>query len=452
MHHGILVLVLFVLGTMAFMPGGSLAVQENSEDHIMTLNACIETALEKNPRLTEVSQEKAIQVEEISLAKSAFLPHVDALAGYTRFQHPMRVIQPHANNEPGVFDKDLLETGVWLRLPLYQGGKYSAELSLAELGRQRTVQIWKNTRQDLILNIYAVFYKILQLDEIQRSVNSSIQALEAHKQRTDLKLKLGRAAPVDVMKIDVRLAEIQQQLSAIRGDRTVLLARLAQFMGMEISNGRSFDIRGDLIVDPAPLPDLNSSRRIAENQRPELTAARLDMDRAKQGIKVARAAMLPHVDGIGTYGLRSGINYDEENEDSWAAGLQATVPLYHGGAINAKIRKAKIQKQQAKERILAVRLQIETDLQQAMAHLTDSIKRIEVNNKNMATSSEIFRIEEAKNKDGKSSINDLLDAQYAMLLAEVANSQSIMDYLLARIEWRRGVGEPLWSTPATQKE
>jgi len=132
-----------------------------------------------------------------------------------------------------------------------------------------------------------------------------MRALESHKKTTRLRLEVGRVAPVDVMKIDVRLAEIEQQLSAVKGDRMALLA---------------------------------------------------------------------HVEGFGTYGLRSAVTYDEAHEGAWAAGFQATVPLYHGGAIRAKIRQAKIRKQQSQERLLAIRLQIRTDLEQVLARLTDSLE------------------------------------------------------------------------------
>ncbi len=451
MNHRMTLFVLFVLGLTLLMPQVCPAVQERPEKQFMSLTACIKTALENNPGLKEVSQEEAIQVEETTLARSAFLPRMDVLAGYTRFENPMRVIPAHENNEPGVFDRDLLETGIWLRLPLYQGGRYRAELSIAQLGRRQSVEIWKNTRQDLILNLHAVFYKILQLDAIQRSAIASMQALESHKKTTRLRLEVGRAAPVDGMKIDVRLAAIEQQLSAVKGDRMALLAHLAQFMGMDGTQDRPFDVRGRLVADTTVLPDLKAAREIAEKQRPELISARLDLEREEQEINVARSTMLPHVEGFGTYGLRSAVTYDEAHEGAWAAGFQATLPLYHGGAIRAKIRQAKIRKQQAQERLLAIRLQIRTDLEQALARLADSLERMEVNRKNITMSRETFRIEQAKNEDGKSSINDLLDAQSAMLLAEVAHSQSVIDYLLAGIQWRRGVGDPLWPLSVTEK-
>ncbi|MGD9878371.1 TolC family protein, partial [Desulfococcus sp.] len=290
----------------------------------------------------------------------------------------------------------------------------------------------------------AVFYKILQLDETERSARASMDALESQKETTQLQLDVGRVAPVDLMKIDVRLAEIEQRLSSILADRRVLVVALSQLMGLDAPQGDRMAVRGELKVDPAALPDMDAARKAVEIRRPELVAARLDLDRAEADISAARSAFLPRVDGFGTYGLRSALPYDDEHEDAWAAGLQASLPLFHGGAIRAKVRQAEIRKRQVQERLRAVRLQVETELEQALARIVDSLKRMDVNRKNVALSSETFRIEQAKNEDGKSSINDLLDAQAAMLLAEVAHSQSVMDHLLARVEWRRAAGDPLW--------
>ncbi|AOY59709.1 TolC family protein [Desulfococcus multivorans] len=435
---------LTLLGVMLLTPGAVPAKQPGPDLPAMTLEACIETALENNPGLTAAREEESVQSEEIVLARSAFLPQVDALAGYTRFSEPMRVIQAHENNEPGVFDRDLLEAGLILQLPLYQGGRRRADLVIADLGRRRAMEIWKRTRQDLILNLHAVFYKILQLDETERSARASMDALESQKETTQLQLDVGRVAPVDLMKIDVRLAEIEQRLSSILADRRVLVVALSQLMGLDAPQGDRMAVRGELKVDPAALPDMDAARKAVEIRRPELVAARLDLDRAEADISAARSAFLPRVDGFGTYGLRSALPYDDEHEDAWAAGLQASLPLFHGGAIRAKVRQAEIRKRQVQERLRAVRLQVETELEQALARIVDSLKRMDVNRKNVALSSETFRIEQAKNEDGKSSINDLLDAQAAMLLAEVAHSQSVMDHLLARVEWRRAAGDPLW--------
>ncbi|MGD9877877.1 TolC family protein, partial [Desulfococcus sp.] len=187
---------LTLLGVMLLTPGAVPAKQPEPDLPAMTLEACIETALENNPGLTAAREEESVQSEEIVLARSAFLPQVDALAGYTRFSEPMRVIQAHENNEPGVFDRDLLEAGLILQLPLYQGGRRRADLVIADLGRRRAMEIWKRTRQDLILNLHAVFYKILQLDETERSARASMDALESQKETTQLQLDVGRVAPV----------------------------------------------------------------------------------------------------------------------------------------------------------------------------------------------------------------------------------------------------------------
>lgn len=435
-----------LMGAVFLMPGAAPGAEGMPGIRSMTLEACIETALENNPGLAAAADEEAVQVEEIALARSAFLPWVDAFAGYTRFSEPLRVVPAHENDEPGVFDRDLMETGLVLRLPLYQGGRRWAELSIAQLGRRQAVEIWKSNRQDLILNLHAIFYKILQLDEIQRSALASMDALQSQKETTRLQLDVGRVAPVDLMKIDVRLAEIEQRLSTIQADRRALIVGLSQLMGLDPPQGGGLDIRGELKALPAALPDMKAARNAAEMQRPELVAAKLGLNRAAESVKAARSAFQPQVDGFGTYGLRSALPYDDDHEDAWAAGLQVGLPLFHGGAIRAGVRQAEIRRRQAEERLRAVRLQIDTDLEQAMARLVDSLKRMDVNRKNTALSSETFRIEQAKNEAGKNSVNDLLDAQAAMLLAEVAHSQSVMDYLLARVEWRRAAGDPLRPT------
>ncbi|MBF0211724.1 MAG: TolC family protein [Desulfamplus sp.] len=452
-------MVLFILSLIATVlpPKRSFSLDEDLkrgklDTKFITIDRCIEIAITNSPQLKEIGLEDDLQSQDVAFSKSYFLPQVDAFAGYSKFEYPMRVIQPHANNELGIFEKDIVETGFIFKFPIYHGGRYKADFSIAQLGHKRSLESFKISRQELIFNIYSVFYKLLQLNETKKAINASMEALQAHKKTTMVKLDVGRVSQLDVMKIELRLAQIEQQLSTIKSERISLFALLTQFMGLNISYDKEFDIIGDILVDAKnlpSLPNLADAIKRAKAQRPEIMAAHLDLERAGEVIKVAKAGLLPNVDVLATYTLRGALDYDSVNEDAWYLGVQANLPIYHGGAIRAKINQANLRQEQAKERLKSIYLQVESELQKILARLIDSIKRIEVTQKSIAVATETFRIETAKNEEGKSSINDLLDAHSALLTAEVAHYQSVVDYRIGAVEWKKVVGDELWGNLST---
>ncbi len=418
----------------------------------LDLNDCVRLALEKNPNLGIVKKEQSLQQLEKSLAFSAFLPTLDAEGSYTRFGEKQRLIPAHSNIDPGVFDEDLFDAGLVLRLPLFQGGKRGAAYRIAELAGRLAAEQLVTTEQDLVLNVASIFFKTLQIDELVRATAASREALESQTATTVLRVEVGRSAPLDSMKIDVRLASIEQELSRLEADRRLLLVQLGRLMGMSSKTDEIPKISGDLKVAPQPLPDIEKARAPAREQRSEFKAAKAQMEQVKKGLNLALAEYWPRVDGFARYGTRSGVSPDQESriggldhETTWAAGVLVDIPLFRGGAVRTRVAQARLRLDQARERLRDVELGIDEDLDRAGTLLADSRNRIVVTGKNVDLSAETLRIEQATYQEGRSTINDVLDAQAAMLRADVEYSQAVVDYLLAQLGWERAVGNDLAS-------
>lgn len=99
--------------------------------------------------------------------------------------------------------------------------------------------------------------------------------------------------------------------------------------------------------------------------------------------------------------------------------------------------------EQARERLRDAELLIDEDLYRVFASLSDSRNRIGVTGRNVEAAAETLRIEQTTYQEGRNTINDVLDAQAARLTADVEYSQAVVDYLLARMEWERALGNDL---------
>ena len=407
-------------------------------------------ALEHNPNLRAARKEQSIQALEKPRAFASFLPTLDAEGTYTRFKERQRVVPAHRNNEPGVFDEDFLEGGLVLRLPIFQGGRRVAAYRIAELAGRLASEQLTASRQDLVLNVASTFYKTLQLDRVIRATEASREALQSQTATTRLRVEVGRSAPVDSMKIEVRLASIEQSLSRLEADRRLLLVQLGRLIGMSDQSHPAFQIAGRLTAAPQPLPDFENARKLAREQRPELKAAQARLEQAERGLDLARADYWPRVDGFARYGSRSGLPYDQkgdsnalDHETSWMTGVQVDLPLFRGGAVRTQVAQARLRIDQAREILRGVELLIGEDLDRAFTVLSDSRNRMAVTGKNVETAEETFRIEQVTYREGRNTINDVLDAQAARLTADVEHSQAVVDYVLARLEWERAVGNDM---------
>ncbi|SHE49242.1 Outer membrane protein TolC [Desulfacinum infernum DSM 9756] len=414
------------------------------------LPACVERALAENPQIRDLELGVRAAGEEIAKSRAAFFPSLDLESSYTRTGEPQRIVPAHANNEPGAFDRDLLDTAVTARLALFEGGRRWAQVRIAELGKDLAVSRFESGRRDVVLNVASAYYKILQLDRVLEATRGSRRALAAQEELVRHQLDVGRAAPVDHMKIRVRVASLDQKISSLEADRRVLLVFLGRLMGLDLKGRADFDIAGALETPDLKLPTVEEGLAEAMGARPEHRTAALALEQARQAVRAARADVFPQIQAFGRYGLRNGLPYDQDgpsgamdHEDTWAAGIRATLPLFRGGAVRASIRQARLREKQARERLRAVDLQIREDVERAHARLKDSAERLRVTRTSVAVAEETLRIEQDKYQAGKNTINDVLDAQAALLQAQVEYSQAQVDAQLALLEWRGAVGEDL---------
>lgn len=431
-----------LLLSIAFGRGGAAWAAD-----IFTLKDCIGMAQEKNPEIRAQRYGHEAAQQERAKARAAYWPFLDAQGTYSRFGEPQRLVPAHANNDPGVFDRDVVDTALIGRVLLFEGGRRAAAVRAAELAMERTLWDLTATMHDVVLNTASVFYKILQSDQVVRATEGSLKALDAQAKLLRDQLDVGRAAPVDLMKIQVRVSSLAQKLSSLRADRQLLLVFLGRFMGLEVEGRPSFDVSGSLEEPQVSRMSQDEALREALGKRPEKKAAQAVVDTASQALRIAQADHWPQVSVFGRYGLRHGLPYDASgssgglsHEDTWVAGLQVDVPLFRGGAVQASVQQAKLIKHRAREQLRAVELEIRKDVERALTALNDALERTEVTRSAVAVAEETLRIEREKYAAGKNSVNDVLDAQAALLQAQVEYSQAVVDAHIARMERDRALG------------
>ena len=95
------------------------------------------------------------------------------------------------------------------------------------------------TRNDLIADTVNTYNKILQLTAFRESERASVAALEEQEQNVRLLVNVGRAATVDLLKVEVQLANERQRLLTLEESLSTLEATLRFLMGEEVGESRS---------------------------------------------------------------------------------------------------------------------------------------------------------------------------------------------------------------------
>ncbi|GAB6886931.1 multidrug efflux RND transporter outer membrane channel subunit OprM [Desulfothermus okinawensis JCM 13304] len=418
---------------------------------IKNLQGCVETALKYSPMLNEKAYDIKAKEKAISIAKSDFFPHIDLKGSYVRSEYPNRVIFAHENNQPGIFNKDLFQGSVELTLPIFLGGKRVYNYKAARLLKDISVNIHFFTKQELIYNIVSTYLKIIETKKAILAVDKNIELLNKQLEDIDLKLKVGKVAPVDRLKVLVPIASLKARKKTLEQDTIVLKQILKRLIG--VGDDAKIHIDENEKIDfklKYNLTDIDRLFSLAKQNRPEYKVAKEKVDVAKLNLKKQKATRLPAITLSSSYNLRSGSPYSQDgppgaidHEDYYQASLNINIPLFYGGAIVNNISKSQMELFAARQSLRDLELQLKRDITQAISEIISAKYSLEAayNNKRLAI--EVLRIEKLKYKNGKNTINDVLDAHANLLTSELDYVTYSFKYDISKLNLYKAIGYDL---------
>ena len=437
-------------------------VSSNPTQRLLNLDQCIEVARRNNPSLAAGAWDIQTALAQRDVAASERWPQISTNDSYRNYVQTQRLQPARINAEPGMFSTSILAMDLVLKMPLFTGGRIRSEISAAEFLTLAAENRLARTWEELIFNISSAFYTILGQHRLIESLQFSLEVLTKHKRRVLDMMAANKAARVDVLRTEVRIADVEQRL--VR-EETVLEIQhrlLITLMGIT-TEGMPVKVQGDLRLTGSS-PNLNGALSMAYSERGDYRAARASLDAQVMKINSARAAKWPKVSLDGSYGLRvaegiddNGVAYTKKlnevkplrgpwpNPDSnlpvGQIGVVLDYPIFDGGRISSQVQEQESKLVAAQQLLRKLELQIRLDVETALLNISSARRRAEATQKAIEQSKESYRIEQEKYDLGKGSITDVLDAQSAMLDAQTNYYKALSEYNIALAQLGLATGE-----------
>ena len=424
--------------------GQSAIVPENvseitKDQSRLTLEQCIDIALKNNPEIAKNTWNTKTAMAEKDIAQGRLWPEIGVVGGYTHYRDD-RLITPRRPGGQDVlgFTDELLSGGVVLSMPLYTGGRLRNEVKATEQITRSTQYQLLRSKRELVFNVSNVFYSMLGQQAVIKSLIFSQKALEEHHKRVAELLNAQKAAKVDLLRTEVRLADIEQQLLRERNVLNIQHALLSNLLGIN-QQDKSLEIEGELIqVDFSTNIDQRITSAFKGRQDYRSLESRVNAQQKK--LDIAKAKRLPEVSLYASYGNQWDADSSQENEVG-QVGISVMIPLFEGGRIGARVRREHSRLRAQKEALRKLQLQIRLELETSVSNIESTRARIDVTQKAVEQSKESLRIEREKYDYGKGAIVDVLDAQSAMLESQKNYYRALAEYNTALAQFRLAVGE-----------
>lgn len=403
-----------------------------------TLQECLEAAMKNNPDIGRASWESEAADADSDVARSKLQPALKLSAGYLHSIDPQSIIKARRVGDPLPFENDVFSADLGLSYPIHTGKRLEKKAQAARLKANSQNKILEFTRDELTYLVTTVFYNILGQKEIIGSLRFSHQTLLEHQKRVNDLFSAKKAAKVDLLRTDVRIAELHQRLIREENALRVLYCQLLNLMG-EMNLAQDIAVSGDLEISDMP-QNFNNAYETALHNRQDYQSLKLRLDAQRKMLFAARSERQPEVALRASYGNRWPGRRDLGSEEVGEVYLMASMPIFDGGMISANIRREqailKAQEESLRKLVLKIRLDVET----AISNLNSASAREEVSEKAVEQADESFRIEREKYQHGKGSILDVLDAQNALLDAQTNNFRAKAEFRIALAAYHMATG------------
>ncbi|MBI3492884.1 MAG: TolC family protein, partial [Acidobacteria bacterium] len=262
----------------------------------LSLQQLVDEALRQSPAVGAASAGVEVARESVRFARTERLPRFDFSTGYDYLgpqgQLPMRGAVFDLSQLSGFrYNPSLFRFGVGFSVPVYSGGRIEATIGREEAGKGIADERLRLSKEELIEQVAATFYRILQLAEEIKAAEGSLASLRESQRILREQVEVGTAARVELLKVNTRVAAIEQALIQVHNGQEIARTQLSSLIGRErVAN--KVQVAGVLAYEPKP-GELSQHLDLAIRQRPELRTQELAVSAERQTVKIARAGLLP---------------------------------------------------------------------------------------------------------------------------------------------------------------
>lgn len=414
----------------------------------LSLADALQHALTNNAGILQAQQEVVVAQRQAGIARAQRWPILSADGGERFRVRPTHLFMATKTGDftDTRFSRNVFTYGANAFIPIYTGGRIRQDILIADLGLQLSDLRLRQTRDDLIFNVSGSYYRILSLEKVVEARQRSVDALEEARRVLELQVRVGRAAQVDLLRVESRLANVRQDLVQARNLLDVTYYVLNTLLGIDDPSYRP-RLTEKLEFQPYGVSLLESIEK-ALQQRPEFRARQLELEIQRHRVEAAKAVQRPQVAlNVALYAGMTGIhtrgiigNRTSDAQSDWGALVGVTFPFFD---LNLRRRQSREEAAvvSAQRAVDKARLDITLEVERAYLNILNAAERVRATEAGLTSAREAFRIQTLALNVGRGIITDLLQSQAELLAAEEQNAAALADHKTAQVELQRAIGE-----------
>jgi len=436
-----------------------LAAAQPPSNAPMSLREAVEYALAHSPDLKSSQTEVQRRQGLVTTAHSFLMPQVDlnADAARTRYEHGYPF-----GTTPSVlrFDNALYTGSADLKFLVWDFHQTELELAAARERVESARAAVDRKRQEIVFQTAQLYLQTLAYSDLISASEARTKSLQSLLDLTNKLVKGGRAVPVDALKIQTRLAQVESDLATLQSGRRTSLSALAAVMGFEGELPQLTYTPASTELPPGPAPE-GELLRSAIASRPDILSQDHAILAGERAEEAARKSLWPRIDlraSATQYGSNGPVGFPQligrllpslpsanlpspgNAATDWLIGVHVSFPLFDGGRRKGEIQAAQAQLEESRLARQQLQFRIDREVRTALADLESAESRVKALRDSVAESERVLHDERLKFEAGRSVINFVLDAESALLTNQSLLSQAERSVSIAGLALDLSIG------------
>ncbi len=439
-----------VLSVLAALMCSLLAGMAQDADAPLSIEAAVALALSRNPQMLVALEEQEELKGTIKEVRSGAFPQVTFQGYGLRMRDPSILNSSSFDNVPPEFKdalvpvpNNIFDIGIDVKQPIYNAGKVRTALKLAEESLAEKGAASESVRQHLTFKVLQAFKNLLLMEANRDVVRETRQQSVQHLEQAKVRFSSGVATEIDVLRSEVNVANMEPEL--IRAENRVRFARAAINDLIMADLEAPTKIEGSLEFRPWDAGILEEIQRRTLDLRPELQAARRQVQQARLTVSLANAQNKLTVDMEAHYGwaVREFQNLVQSDYQRWNLTLNFKLPVYDSGRKAGLMMQAQARLRAAEQRLAQLENECRLEVKQAYDDMQSSAKAIAAAQLSVQQAEKVLTLMQANYRYGAATTLDVTDSQTALVEARNTQIISIYQYEMAKARLRLASGSPI---------
>jgi outer membrane protein TolC len=420
------------------------------------LDSYITIGLDNNLALKQKETNHKRSVEALREAKGLFFPNITLNARYSVAEGGRTIDLPigdllnpvystlnqilRENRFPAIDNQSFMflrpkeqETKIRIIQPVFNTDVYYNAAIKRELVQAEQISV-DQYRQELVAEIRKAWYQLGLTNRLEALLRETRKLLEENLRVNEKLLENGKITIDHVYRARTELARFDQQQLVAAKSGEIAIAYFNFLLNRPLQEPVRFE-------EPTTLPDaITSSDSTAESairNRQELKKLEKYDQITGLQVKMNRAAALPNLMIVADYGIQGEEYSFNKDADFGQASAVLSWDLFAGYQNRARIKQARLQKEQLKQQTEEVRQQIRLQVVTASADLNSCLAAIESAVSQAGTAREGFRLVKRRYEEGQASLIEFMDARTTLTQAEENLILTRYAYLISFAEFEK---------------